>query len=80
MIAVAVVDLLPPDPRIGVAAIDANRRFYRILMAFELPALTLALVSLRGFKKAFWAGWIIHGLFALWVVVILVWLELFWHW
>jgi hypothetical protein len=80
VIAVAVVDLLHPDPRIGVAAIDANRRFYRILLAFEVPALALALVSLRGFQKAFWAGWIIHGLFALRLVVILLWLQLFWHW
>jgi hypothetical protein len=80
VIAVAVVDLLHPDRRIGVAAIEANQRFYRMLLAFELPAWALALVSLTGFKKAFWAGWIIHGLFAMWLVVILVWLQFFWHW
>jgi len=44
---IAIVDLLHPDPRVGLAAIDANRRFYRILLAFELPALALTLVSQR---------------------------------
>lgn len=80
VVAVAVVGLAHQDPRIGQAAIEANRRQYLFLLACELPVLVLALISLRYFKWAFWLGWTINTIFALYLAVIVVWLEFFWHW
>ena len=80
VIAVAVVGLIHVDPRIGGAAIEANRREYLFMLAFELPVLILALISFKHFKWAFWLGWTINLVFAMFVAVILVWLEFFWHW
>ena len=42
VVAVAVVGLAHQDPRIGQAAIEANRRQYLFLLACELPVLVLA--------------------------------------
>jgi hypothetical protein len=80
VLAVAVVGLARPDPRIGQAAIEANRRQYLFVLACELPVLVVALISLRHFKSAFWLGWAINLVLALYVAVIVVWLEFFWHW
>jgi hypothetical protein len=80
VLAVAIVGLAHPDPRIGQTAIAANRRQYLFVLACELPVLILALISLRNFKWAFWLGWAINIVFALYLAVIVVWLEFFWHW
>jgi hypothetical protein len=42
--------------------------------------LALALLSLRGQRKLFWVGWAIHAAFTVFVAVIVIWLEFFWHW
>ncbi len=80
VLAVAVVGLVHVDPRIGEAAIEANRRQYLFILTCELPVLILALISFKYFKWAFWLGWAINLLFAIFVAVIVVWLEFFWHW
>ncbi len=80
VLAVAIVGLAHSDPRIGQAAIEANRRQYLFVLACELPVFTLALISFRYFKWAFWLGWTINLIFALYLAVIVVWLEFFWHW
>ena len=80
LIAPAILDFVHPDARIGQAALDANRRFYLLLLACELPVLALAIISWGRSKKAFWLGWAIHVAFTVWLIVMLVWLEFFWHW
>jgi hypothetical protein len=80
VLAVAIVGLAHSDPRIGQAAIEANRKQYLFVLACELPVLILALISFRYFKWAFWMGWAINLVFALYLAVIVVWLEFFWHW
>lgn len=80
LVAFAVLDLVHADPRIGLAAIDSNRRFDLIILGCEVPVLTLAVISLAHWKKAFWAGWIIHLAFTLWLTAVFVWLRFFWHW
>jgi hypothetical protein len=45
-----------------------------------VPVLILASISLRHFRYAFWLGWIVNLAFTLWLSVVLVWLEFFWHW
>lgn len=77
---VAVVGSVHVDPRIGQAAIEANRRQYLYVLACELPVLILALVSFKYFKWAFWLGWSINLVFALYLAAIVMWLEFFWHW
>ena len=77
---VTTVGLVHVDPRIGQAAIESNRREYLFILACELPVLVLALVSCKYYKWAFWLGWAINLLFAMFVAVIVVWLEFFWHW
>lgn len=77
---VALVGLAHVDPRIGAAAIESNRRQYLLILACEIPVLALALFSLQKVKWAFWAGWAINLLFSIFVGVIVVWLEFFWHW
>jgi hypothetical protein len=77
---VALVGLLHVDPRIGQAAIESNRREYLFLLACEVPVLILALISWKGFKWAFWLGYGINAAFSIFVLVIVVWLEFFWHW
>ena len=76
----AVAGLSHRDMREGLATVEANRREYRLILECEIPVLALALASLRWRKKLFWAGWAIHAAFALFVVVIVIWLEFFWHW
>jgi hypothetical protein len=80
VLALAIVGLAHTDPRIGQAAIAANRRQYLFVLACELPVLMLALISLRHFKWAFWLGWAINIVLALYLAAIFVWLEFFWHW
>jgi hypothetical protein len=80
VLAVAIVGLAHSDPRVGQAAIEANRRQYLFVLACELPVLILALISLRYFKWGFWLGWAIQIVFALYLTAIFVWLEFFWHW
>jgi hypothetical protein len=80
VIAVAVVGLVHVDPRIGEAAIADNRREYLFMVACELPVLIFALISVKYLKWVFWLGWAINLLFAVFVAVIVVWLEFFWHW
>jgi hypothetical protein len=80
VLSVAVVGLVHVDPRIGEAAIQSNRREYRFMLACELPVLVLALISFKYLRWAFWLGWTINVMFAIFVAVIVVWLEFFWHW
>jgi hypothetical protein len=72
--------LIVQDPRAGLAAIEANRRFAMMIAGFEVPALSLALISLRRIDKLYWVGWGIHAALTVWLGVIFVWLEFFWHW
>jgi len=76
----ALVGLAHVDPRIGLAAIDENRRSNLFLLAVELPVLILALLSWKLFKWAFWIAWAINLCLALFLTVIIIWLEFFWHW
>jgi hypothetical protein len=80
LVILAVAGLSHQDLREGLATLEANRREYRLILECEIPVLALALASLRWHKKLFWAGWAIHAAFALFVVVIVTWLEFFWHW
>lgn len=80
ILALTAFGLLHPDVAQGQAAIDSNRRIYLIVLAFELPVITLALISLRYFKYAFWVGWAVNLVFTLWLTAVLVWLKFFWHW
>jgi hypothetical protein len=80
VVVVAMVGLAHQDPRIGQAAIEANRRQYLYVLACELPVLILALISLRNSKWTFWLGWTINLALALYLAVIVLWLEFFWHW
>jgi hypothetical protein len=80
LVTVAVTDLIAQDPRAGLAAIQANRRFDLIITGCELPVLVLALISLKWFDKLYWVGWGIHIGLTVWLAVVIVWLEFFWHW
>jgi hypothetical protein len=77
---VAIVGLIHVDPRIGQAALEANRKQYLFILACEFPVLVLALISFRYSKWAFWLGWSINLAFALYLTAIVIWLEFFWHW
>ena len=75
------LDLWHPDIRAGRAAVDSNRRFDFITLACELPAALLACVAwARSQKLSFWLGWSLNFGYGIWIVVVLVWLEFFWHW
>jgi hypothetical protein len=76
---VVIIGLAHSDPRIGQAAIEANRRQYLLVRACQLPVLVLALISFSFFKWAFWLGWAINLVFALYLTVVFIWLEFFWH-
>jgi hypothetical protein len=76
----AVAGLLHQDMRQGLATVQANRREYRLMLECEIPVLALALASIRWHKKLFWVGWAIHVAFTVFVAVIVIWLEFFWHW
>ena len=80
VLAIALIGLLHVDPRIGEAAIEANRRQYIFILACESPVFLLALLSWERFKWAFWLGWGLNVAFSLFILVIVVWLEFFWHW
>ncbi len=80
ILATVFIGLTHVDARIGQAAIHANRRFYLLILACELPVFVLALISWRSFKPAFWLGWILNALFTVYLIVVFVWLEFFWHW
>jgi hypothetical protein len=80
IIALSVFGLAHPDPRFGEGANASDRRFYQLFLACEIPVLALALISLRSFKWAFWLGWGINLGLALYLAVIMIWLEFFWHW
>jgi hypothetical protein len=71
---------LPQGVAPSEAATEANIEEYFIILACELPVLVLALISFKYFKWAFWLGWAVNLLFAMFVAVIIVWLEFFWHW
>ena len=77
---VAIVGVVHVDPRIGLAAIESNRREYLFFLACELPVFILALISWKGSKWAFWAGYGINAALGIFVLVVVVWLEFFWHW
>ena len=68
------------DPRYGPAANQSDPRYYLLFLGLELSVLALALISWRRFKWAFWLGWGINLALALYLAVILIWLEFFWHW
>jgi hypothetical protein len=80
VVAVALVGILYLDPRIGEAAVRANRGQYEFIVACQLPVLILALASRRGSRGAFWLGWGTNLAFSLFVVVVVVWLKFYWHW
>jgi hypothetical protein len=80
LLAPTVPHVLHPDPRIGRAAIEANRKFELLVIGCELPVLALALISLRRFNKLYWVGYGIHAALTAWLAVVFVWLEFFWHW
>lgn len=78
--AIAVTNLVAQDPRAGVAAIEANRRFDFIIAGCELPAFVLALISLKRLTKLYWVSWGIHLALTIYLAIVIVWLEFFWHW
>jgi hypothetical protein len=80
LVAIALVEMLHPDARAGLAANQADRRFYWIIFGCEVPVMALALISQRRFKKAFWVGWGIHMALAVWLATVVTWLQFFWHW
>jgi hypothetical protein len=80
LLMVAIAGLLHQDMREGLATVQANRREYRLVLACEIPVLALALASIRWEKKLFCVGWAIHAAFTVLVVVVMIWLEFFWHW
>ena len=81
LIILAVAGLFHQDARQGMATVEANRKEYLFILACEIPVLVLGLVSLHWLKKlSFWTGWGIHLAFSLFVLMIAIWLEFFWHW
>jgi hypothetical protein len=80
LIALSLFAFIHPDLRAGEATVESNWRFALLTPCCEAPVLALALILLPDRRKAFWAGWIIHALFTLWLIVVVVWLAFFWHW
>jgi hypothetical protein len=80
LIAFAAFEIVHPDLRAGEAAVEESWRFAKLTLGCEVPVLTLALTSMPERRKVFWAGWIIHVGFTLWMIVVVVWLTFFWHW
>ena len=80
VIAVCIIGLVHVDPRIGLAAMESNRREYLFLLTCEVPVFLLALISWKRFKWAFWLGYGINVAVSIFVLVIVIWLEFFWHW
>ena len=77
---VAVIGLVHVDPRIGLAAIESNRREYLFCLACESPVFLLALISWKRFRWAFWVGWGINLAFSVIVMAVIIELVFFWHW
>ena len=77
---VAAIGILHVDPRIGLSAIESNRREYLFILACEAPVFILALISRKGLKWAFWAGYGINLALSILILIIVIWLEFFWHW
>jgi hypothetical protein len=80
IVALALIGIAHPNLRNGQAAIESDRRFYLLFLACELPVFALALISLRNLRWAFWLGWAINLALVLYLTVIVIWLEFFWHW
>jgi hypothetical protein len=80
MLAVVVVGLAFPNTAAGLEAVESDRRFYLAILGFELPVLTLGLISLRFFRYTFWIGWAINLILTLLLIALMVWLKFFWHW
>jgi hypothetical protein len=80
LIALALFQIVHPDLRAGEAAVAESWRFATLTLGCQVPVLTLALISLSGRRWVFWAGWIIHLAFTLWLIIVIVWLTYFWHW
>jgi len=80
VLAVSIIGLLQVDPRIGLAAMESNRREYLFFLACELSVFILALIPVKRFKWAFWLGYGINVAVTTLVLAIVVWLEFFWHW
>jgi len=80
VIVVAVAGLVHVDPRIGLAAIESNRREYLFCLACESPVFLLALISWKRFRWAFWVGWGINLAFSVIVMAVIIELVFFWHW
>jgi hypothetical protein len=76
----SVIGLVHVDPRIGLAAIESNRREYLFCLACESPVFLLALISWKRFRWAFWVGWGINLAFSLIVMAVIIELVFFWHW
>jgi hypothetical protein len=80
LVVAALTGVLNPDPREGLAAIEANRREYLFVLGCEVPVLAFALLSGEQRKKLFWLGWGIHTAFTACVAAVVIWLRFFWHW
>lgn len=68
------------DPKWGAAAVASNRKEYLFFIACELPVFALALLSSKGTRWAFWAGWGINAAVSVIVAIVVVQLMFFWHW
>jgi hypothetical protein len=76
----SLVGLLDVDPRIGLGAIESNRKEYLFFMVCEAPVLMLALLSWKIYRWAFWVGWGINAAVSLVVLWVFIELTFFWHW
>ena len=80
VLAFAVIGLVHVDPRIGLSAIESNRKEYLFCVACQLPVFFFALLSWKRFKWAFWLGWGINLAFSAIVLAVIIDLTFFWHW
>jgi hypothetical protein len=80
VLAVAVIGLVHVDPRIGLAAIQSNRREYLFCTACQIPVLILSALSWKNFKWTFWTAWGINLAFSLIILAVAIELMFFWHW
>jgi hypothetical protein len=76
----AVFGLTHADPRIGLAAIESNRREYIFLLVLEAPVFVLALISRKWVSWLFWVGWGINFVFSVLVLGVIIEFKYFWHW
>jgi len=76
----SVIGLLHVDPRIGLSAIESNRKEYLFFVFCEVPVLILALLSRKLIRWAFWLGWGINAAVSLFVLWVFIELTYFWHW